>query len=345
MDRRCRALKGLVRRRWRLETGVIFWLNRFFSPPRFILHTEDAARKPREDLEEEEFSNSREGFVSLSRLVRFGGGVVLDLACGKGVKTTSYAAASPEARLVVGIDIEVQALQRGRKFSRGRNVGKVTFVLADAGALPFKDQCIDLVVSENALEHVPDPGAALREAGRVLKDQGILSLRFFPLYYSPYGSHLWDYLCIPWVHVWASPEAVVAAYGHIVEAETPRLLRVFAGRYDEEDVRMHVAEQIEQFTSLNRLTPRAFYRAVAASGGWRILDFAFVHTSILGRLLAYWPRMDRLTVWGIYCVLRRDQRVVVSARAFTRWRRRQDLGGVRRKLVAWTKAAARRSRG
>lgn len=317
-------------------------MDRFSSRPRFILYVVDAARKPREEREAEEFLQSRDGFLRLKAQVRLDGCVLLDLACGTGVKTTGYAAAWPEARLVVGIDVDAAALRRGRSFSCQHGGARVAFLRADAGALRFKDQSIDLVVSENAFEHVPDPGTTLRQIARVLKDQGALSLRFFPMYYSRYGSHLWDYLCIPWAHVWASAKAVAEAYRRIVEAETPRLLRAFAGQYDAEDIRKHVGGRIEVFMTLNKLTPRGFYGAVAASGGWRILEFSFIETSALGRLLAYVPWVDRFVVCGISCVLRRDRDAALSSRAFLDQRWRQDLRGATRRVVAWVKAAVGR---
>lgn len=326
----------------RLETALLLWLNRFFRPPRLAVQVEEAAGKPREEWEAEEFLQSRDGFLRLKAQARLEGCVVLDLACGTGVKTTSYAAASPEARLVVGVDVDAAALQRGRSFSCQRGGTRVAFLRADAAALPFKDQSIDLVVSENAFEHVPDPGTTLREVGRVLKRRGVLSLRFFPMYYSPYGSHLWDFLSVPWAHVWASGKAVTAAYRRIVEAETTFLLRAFAGQYDAEDIRKYVGGKTEVFMALNKLTPRGFYRAVAASGGWRILDFSFIERSALGRLLAYVPWVDRFMVWGISCVLQRDGDGAVSPGAFLRRRWRQDLRGVVRRSVARVRAAVGR---
>lgn len=326
----------------RCEITTIAWLNRFFPLPRVTPHTEEVAKKPRTELEEEEFAIGREAFAFLGKWTHFKHSVVLDLACGQGIKTTSYAALDPEVGLVVGIDIDAKALQTASEFSRRRGVPRVTFVIADAGALPFKDQSVDIVITENAFEHVPRPQVAIQEAARVLKEEGILSLRFFPLYYSRYGAHLWDYLRVPWVHVWASPEAVAAVYRKIIEAETGRLLRKFTGKYDEKDIKTYLAFQIKQFTTLNKLTPRGFYRAITATRGWRILHFAFIKTSKLERLLAYCPGLDRFTVWGIHCVLQRDSRSKISPRAFTRWRRRQDVGRVRQKLLSWTKAAVSR---
>ena len=311
--------------RQRLEIAIILWLNRFFPRPAVTMHTEEAAGKPRAELEQEEFARGRDRLALLGKWTFFEHKVVLDLACGQGIKTTSYAASDPEVGLVVGIDLDAKALETAREFSRRRDVGRVTFVIADAGALPFRDESVDIVVSENAFEHMPRPQAALLEAARVLKDQGILSLRFFPLYDSRFGSHLWDYLWLPWVQTWASPEAVAAAYARIVEGEAPRLLRQFAGRYDERDLKSHVAAQIEQFMTLNKLTPRGFCEAVAASGGWQILHFRLIETPRVERLLALLPGVDRFTVWGIECVLRRDKQATLSAMALSRWRWRQGL--------------------
>jgi ubiquinone/menaquinone biosynthesis C-methylase UbiE len=213
------GLRGQVPWWTRLQAALIRQLNRFFAPPQFVLHPEEAARKSQADLQAEEFGRSRQGFLRLRESLSLRGGVALDLACGGGVKTASLSAAFPEARLVVGIDVDAAALRRGRSFSCQHGGTRVAFLHVDAGALPFKDQSIDLVVSENAFEHVPDPDGTLREVARVLKDRGTLSLRFFPMFFSRYGSHLWDYLCVPWAHVWASPEAVVAAYRQIIAAE------------------------------------------------------------------------------------------------------------------------------
>lgn len=196
---------------------------------------------------------------------------------------------------------------------------------------------MDIVFSVNAFEHIPRPQAALGEAARVLKDGGWLWLQFFPLFYSRYGSHLWDYLCIPWVHVWASPGAVVGAYRKIVETETPRFLREFAGQYADEDIREFLAFQLHQFTTLNRLTPRGFYRAVAATGGWQLLDFCFHQTPRFERLLAFCPGLDRFVVWGIACVLRRDPRAVIKRQTLLRFCWRQIVFGRLERLRGLTR--------
>jgi len=47
-------------------------------------------------------------------------------------------------------------------------------VQADAARTPFADGCFDAVICSELLEHVPEPGRVLSEAGRVLRPGGVL---------------------------------------------------------------------------------------------------------------------------------------------------------------------------
>lgn len=62
-------------------------------------------------------------------------------------------------------------------------------VFADAENLPFKNNFCDTASMISVLEHLPDPGKALKEAARILKPKGILVLitvQCYPLHDSPY---------------------------------------------------------------------------------------------------------------------------------------------------------------
>jgi len=85
-------------------------------------------------------------------------GRVLDLGCGVG---HSYHLLSP--RESVGVDLDAQALE-------GQN--RETHV-ADMRALPFADGTFASVLAVQSIEHVPDAGAVLAEAHRVLEAGGV----------------------------------------------------------------------------------------------------------------------------------------------------------------------------
>ena len=93
---------------------------------------------------------------------------VLDAGCGTGYGTMMLAAAA--ARTATGVDISEAAVGSARE-TLG-DAGELH--VADIAALPFEDASFDLVVCFEAIEHVPDPEAALDELRRVLVPDGLL---------------------------------------------------------------------------------------------------------------------------------------------------------------------------
>lgn len=100
------------------------------------------------------------------------GGTVVDLGSGTGEVLVRLAALAPSLRLT-GVDVDADMVARAqRKAERmvPRTDGnRPQFVVADAGALPFADESVDLVVSSYAVHHLPDRHAARAEILRVLK--------------------------------------------------------------------------------------------------------------------------------------------------------------------------------
>ena len=91
---------------------------------------------------------------------------VLDVACGDGYGTAAIGRAG--ARSVVGMDIDAAACDYAR-----RRYG-VDARPADAAHLPLGDASLDVVVSFETVEHVPDPRAFVAECRRVLRPGGKL---------------------------------------------------------------------------------------------------------------------------------------------------------------------------
>ena len=105
--------------------------------------------------------------------IDFGGpGLVLDLATGTGDLAIAVARREPKAR-VVGIDLSLEMVRLAReKAKRAGLEGRVSFLIADVTALPFKDGIADDIIDAFLLRHVPSLPEAFLEFGRVLRDNG-----------------------------------------------------------------------------------------------------------------------------------------------------------------------------
>src|SRR5438067_8972309 len=102
-----------------------------------------------------------------SWLTRAAVGSVLEVGCGTGRNLPRY---PPSAR-VMGIDPSLDSLRRAR-----RRAPQVPLVCATAEALPFRPTSFDTVAISLVLWSVTDPGAALAEVRRVLRDTGAVRL-------------------------------------------------------------------------------------------------------------------------------------------------------------------------
>jgi ubiquinone/menaquinone biosynthesis C-methylase UbiE len=100
-------------------------------------------------------------------------GTVLDAGTGPGSLPRVLAEIAPNVR-VIGIDIERVLLRDARRASLRKPArNRVSFLLADAHALPFVDGSFDMVVSVASLHLLSDRPKAITESHRVLKQEGI----------------------------------------------------------------------------------------------------------------------------------------------------------------------------
>ena len=89
---------------------------------------------------------------------------ILDLGCGTG----QYLPLLSRQGKVVGLDRATEALSL---IARNGSLNPV-LVRGDAQRLPFRSRSFDLVWASSILEHLPEDGAGLQEAVRVLKTEG-----------------------------------------------------------------------------------------------------------------------------------------------------------------------------
>ena len=102
------------------------------------------------------------------------GATVVDLGSGTGEVLVRLARLAPSLELT-GVDVDPAMVARAQaKAGHAIPAGgrRPSFVVADAGALPFPDESVDLVVSSYAVHHLPDRHAARAEIMRVLRPGG-----------------------------------------------------------------------------------------------------------------------------------------------------------------------------
>ncbi|WP_344611851.1 class I SAM-dependent methyltransferase [Dactylosporangium salmoneum] len=100
------------------------------------------------------------------------GARILDAGTGPGRVPLALAEALPRAR-VDGVDLSTAMIEEARRGAAARGLAdRVTFTVADVGALPFMDATFDLIVSSMSLHHWTEPAAGVRELRRVLRPGG-----------------------------------------------------------------------------------------------------------------------------------------------------------------------------
>jgi SAM-dependent methyltransferase len=89
-----------------------------------------------------------------------------------------------------------------------RSIAYRTF---DGRALPFDDCAFDLTFSIATMEHVGEPAGLLAEMIRVTAPGGYCYVQAGPLYFSPFGHHMFGHFDdVPWIHLRRSTDAIVA---------------------------------------------------------------------------------------------------------------------------------------
>jgi ubiquinone/menaquinone biosynthesis C-methylase UbiE len=102
---------------------------------------------------------------------------ILDI--GTGIGLLPLLLSEDGAKQVVGIDISPEMLELAEfaRLSRGSDAAaRVTFRLAPAHALPFREETFDAVTCRLVLNHVRHPERIIKEVVRVLRPGGILVL-------------------------------------------------------------------------------------------------------------------------------------------------------------------------
>ncbi len=101
---------------------------------------------------------------------------VLDAGCGEGYGAKEIIAEHEHLK-IYGFDLSLPALKKSLEIESDVLVGQ-----ADITRLPVAAKCVDMVVSLEVLEHIPDPSQAIEEYKRVTRRYMLLSVPNEPLF-------------------------------------------------------------------------------------------------------------------------------------------------------------------
>lgn len=195
-----------------LGKKIDYWLLRPLVHSRNRTTEEDLNRQARSLPFNPEAAQER-----LARLIsRFGGNLriqpnlaYLDVGCGLGDLTLALVQAG--ALDVTGIDLMGRNIQAARIAAEQQQGSSTTmFIQGDIRSWE-PHRRFDVIISNEALEHIDAPDRFIRSLVRLLKPDGRAFLAFGPLFHSPFGDHLWGFfrLQIPWRGILFSQEALL----------------------------------------------------------------------------------------------------------------------------------------
>lgn len=156
------------------------------------------------------------------------GNSALDLAGGTGDLAAGLSKQVGQTGMVCLTDINASMLDQGRSRLVDRGIVKtVTFVQANAEALPFKDDSFHCITIGFGLRNVTDKAAALESMSRVLKPGGRLLILEFSRPALKFIEPLYDFYSF----------RILPAVGEIVAGDEQSY------RYLAESIRMHPNQQ------------------------------------------------------------------------------------------------------
>lgn len=111
--------------------------------------------------------------MATANLPHAGSAKAIDVACGP---ATFSKAVAPRVAYVVGADFTPAMMAQGLQVTASEGLTNLTFVCADAYALPFADGAFDLAICCYALHHLLEPAKIIREMARVIRLRGRLAI-------------------------------------------------------------------------------------------------------------------------------------------------------------------------
>ncbi|MCP4219891.1 MAG: class I SAM-dependent methyltransferase [bacterium] len=139
--------------------------------------------------------------------------ILVDYGCGYGFD--SLLMLEGGAKHVYSLDVVPCRLEDAQRIHRANGFENVTYVNNSNPAELAKiigEETVDILVSRNVMEHVPNPPGVLESMHKILKSGGTAYVGFSPLYKSPFGPHFSRKCGCPWVHMLFSEKTILKVF-------------------------------------------------------------------------------------------------------------------------------------
>lgn len=104
-------------------------------------------------------------------------GALIDVGAGPGGIALKLARRLPCAR-IIGVDRSANMIRAAATSAREQGLDeRVSFLIADANCLPFREECFNAVLSNSVLHHLATPVDAFNEMARLAKPGGRVIVR------------------------------------------------------------------------------------------------------------------------------------------------------------------------
>lgn len=179
--------------------------------------------------------------------------VCLDVGSSSGIITSLLGTHFSHA---IGMDIDREAVSYAKDhFSSSR----VTFLIGDSLALPFRDGSVDVIICNHIYEHVPQPRKLMDEIYRILKEDGFCYFSAGNKYMVLEGHYGLPFLS--WL-----PRPLASLYLRMLgkgdfyyeEHLSLRGLKHLARRFRIHDYTLSIIREPERFRSTDLLNPDSF---------------------------------------------------------------------------------------
>jgi ubiquinone/menaquinone biosynthesis C-methylase UbiE len=186
----------------RVPERILLFINQFF-PKKKVQGRESTAA-----YSDAQYAWARKSLALHAPYVDLKGKVMLDAGCGPGGKTVYFS--EQGVKSITGVDIDPDRIELAKAYAASKNASLPQFMVGNLAALPFESDHFDVIFLNDVVEHIERPilVAALKECKRVLKPRGRICIEF-PPWTSYDAAHLYDYIHMPWCHVFFSDRTLM----------------------------------------------------------------------------------------------------------------------------------------